>query len=176
MTEQELDNLKFPVGRFDFDRSRKLDGYIQTIREFPVKLNAAVKGLSDEQLDTPYRPGGWTIRQVVHHCADSHQNAFIRFKLALTEPSPLIKPYRQELWAEQPDYRLPLKPSLLILEGLHARWAVLLEQLTDSDLQLNYVHPEYGKKYSLHEAMATYAWHCDHHLAHITELKKRRDW
>lgn len=133
--------------------------------------------LSDAQLDTPYRPEGWTIRQVVHHCADSHMNAIIRLKLALTEEKPVIKPYFEDRWAELVDGKsLPIEPSLKILEGVHKRWVLLLENLTASQFQRTFVHPELGTEFSLAVATANYAWHCEHHLAHITNVQTRNGW
>lgn len=128
--------------------------------------------LSETTLELTYRPSGWTIRQVVHHCADSHMNAFIRFKLALTEDSPTVKPYREEFWAELPDIlNLPIEPSLQILEGLHQRWATLLRSFGSREWMAGYIHPEHGKHVGLDEATGEYAWHCRHHLAHIRVAK-----
>ncbi|MDB5272915.1 MAG: hypothetical protein JWO58_1282 [Chitinophagaceae bacterium] len=171
---------KFPIGEFHAPAiltSDLLNGYIHDISSFPLRLKEAVAGLSDQQLDTPYRPDGWTIRQVVHHCADSHMNSLIRFKLALTEDQPTIKPYYEERWAELADSKkLDISPSLLLLEGLHRRWTVLLNALTKEELSRTFVHPEHGKIFRLDENIGVYAWHCNHHLAHITTLKKSKDW
>lgn len=175
----EIEKLKYPIGKFETPKNitrEQLSQYVKTIEDFPGLLRKAVQGLSDAQLDTAYRPEGWTIRQVVHHCADSHMNALIRFKLALTEDKPTIKPYLQGSWAQLPDSKLPVDLSLKILEGMHERMAILWRSLTEEDLQKRYVHPEYNKEYKLSEAMAQYDWHCRHHLAHITELKKRMNW
>lgn len=180
MTTIELDKLRFPIGLFI--KSEKymkaiLEQYIQTISDFPSKLKQEVSHLTNDQLETAYRPEGWTIKQVVHHCADSHMNSFIRFKLALTEDKPIIKPYFEERWAELPDSKnLPINSSLLLLEGLHERWSVLLNSLTSEDLERKFIHPEHGNEIPLKENIAIYAWHCEHHLAHITELKKRKGW
>lgn len=180
MSTETLEQLRYPVGKFEPPASYSsadIEAYIRTISAFPAELKNAVEGLGDEQLDTPYRPEGWTIRQVVHHCADSHMNAFTRFKLALTEASPTIRPYFEARWAELPDSRtLPVENSLVLLGALHARWTVLLQSLSDADRLRKYIHPEYGKEFSLNEAHALYAWHCRHHLAHITELKRRMGW
>ena len=171
-------DLRFPVGRFALtsadDQSRA--EAISIIAELPAKMRAAVDGLSDAQLDTPYRPDGWTVRQVVHHLPDSHMNAFTRFKLALTEDTPRIKPYEEAKWAELPDGRTgPVEPSLSILDGLHARWTVLLRAMRPEDFDRQLEHPESGIQ-SLNRMLALYAWHCRHHLAHITELKRRESW
>ncbi len=175
----DLETLKYPIGTFkkpeQFDASL-LQAYLQTIIDFPDLLQKETGWLSDEQLDTPYRPEGWSIRQVVHHCADSHMNAFIRFKLTLTEQKPTIRPYQEALWAKLADCRMPVAASLKLLEGLHARMAELWKNLSDSDLQKRYVHPQYQTEYSLAEAMALYDWHSRHHLAHITVLKKQKGW
>ena len=147
------------------------------IENFPEKIKSETENLSDEQLDTPYRPEGWTIRQVVHHCADSHMNAFIRLKLALSENTPTIKPYAEALWAELPDTKnLPLHSSFLILEGVHFRWTTALKNMSEKEFERSFIHPEKGKELTLHESTGMYAWHCNHHLAHITELKKRKGW
>ena len=176
----ELEKLKFPIGQHEkpevITPALMLE-YISKISAFPAKLKKEVIHLTDEQLDTPYRPGGWTIRQVVHHCADSHMNALTRFKLALTEDNPTIKPYHEELWAELADSKkLDINPSLTLLEGLHQRWATLLNSLSASDLERSFIHPAHGNKVFLNENASIYAWHGEHHLAHITELKKTKNW
>ncbi|MES2828741.1 MAG: putative metal-dependent hydrolase [Bacteroidota bacterium] len=179
MTTADLEVLRFPIGKFSQPSvltDEIISSYIQAIAEFPGKMNRETSLLSDEQLNTPYRPDGWTIRQVVHHCADSHLNSFVRFKLALTEDEPIIKPYFEERWAELPDSQLPVAASLSLLQGLHERWAILLASLTSEQLDRTFVHPEHGKHFSLKETIGIYAWHCEHHLAHITELKKRKGW
>lgn len=170
-----MDNLRYPVGKcpqpkeIDFDTIREWE---ETIALFPKKLKAEVKGLSDKELDTPYREDGWTVRQLVHHLADSHMNAYIRFKLALTEKNPTIKPYEQDLWAKQPDYEGPIQPSMGILEGVHHRWSKLLQSMKPEDFEQTYVHPEYHDEYNLKESLCQYEWHCRHHLAHIQLAKK----
>jgi hypothetical protein len=175
----DLETLKYPIGTFKKPSTfhpQQIQIYLQTIVAFPQWLGKEVILLSQEQLDTPYRPKGWTIRQVVHHCADSHMNAFIRFKLALTEEKPTIRPYQEALWANLADSRMPVDPSLKLLEGLHERMAELWKNLSEADLQKRYVHPQYQTEFSLAEAMALYDWHSRHHLAHITVLKKQKGW
>lgn len=180
ITPAALEKLRFPVGQYvkpEKVSAEMLAAYISTIAAFPARLEAAVTGLTDAQLDTPYRPGGWTVRQVVHHCADSHINSLVRLKLALTEELPTIKPYREELWAELADSKsLPIHSSLQMVKAVHERWVVLLRAMTAADWQRGFIHPEKGRRVGLDEAAALYAWHCDHHLAHITELKKRSGW
>lgn len=176
----ELEKLKYPIGKFSAPEVYTPDlikSYIEILEGFPAKISGEVKNLSQEQLDTPYRPGGWTIRQVVHHCADSHMNALVRFKLTLTEDKPTIKPYNEKLFAELAD-TISMAPdaSLKIVEGVHQRFSLLLKSLTEKDLQRIYVHPEYKKEFTLNEAMALYAWHCNHHLSHITSVKTSKGW
>ncbi len=176
----EPDKLQYPIGRFvkpDIVTQELIAKYISIISEFPDKLKHEVAYLSNEQLDTVYRPQGWTIRQVIHHCADSHINSFTRFKLALTEERPTIKPYCGDKWAELADSKaMPVEASLILLEGLHYRWTYLLNSLTNIELDREFIHPEYNKTIKLKDNIAMYAWHCEHHLAHITELKKSRNW
>lgn len=171
-------DLRFPIGKFDASAGRSPKSRrerIQTIRELPRKLAAAIDNLSDEQLDTPYRPGGWTVRQVVHHVADSHLNSFCRFKLALTEANPTIRPYYEDRWAKLADSRMPTGVSMKIAEGVHARWTNLLEAMTDADFQRKLIHPETGE-WTLEQMLALYAWHSRHHAAHITSLRARNGW
>ena len=174
-----LDDLRYPIGRFSPPASSAAGvraAQIQTVRLLPERLCAAVSGLSDAQLDTPYREGGWTVRQVVHHVADSHANAYIRCKLALTEDWPTVKGYDEAAWAELADSRLlPVDVSLALITALHYRWAVLLESLSDEDFQKGYEHPEYGSS-TLVRALAMYDWHSRHHTAHITGLCARQGW
>jgi hypothetical protein len=175
-----LEKLKYPIGKYkkpDTLTTEILYNYITDIESFPERLRVEVENLTDEHLDTQYRPNGWTIRQVVNHCADSHMNGLARLKLALTEDKPTIKPYMETLWAELPDSKtIPIEPALHILDGLHKRWAVLLKSLSQDDLKRIYIHPEHGREFQLEESIGLYAWHCSHHLAHITELKKRMNW
>ena len=157
-------------------RKTKSSSACDDIAAVPANLRAAVEGLSPQQLDTPYRPGGWSVRQVVHHVPDSHMNAYVRFKLALTEDEPTIKPYEQQLWAELPDTKeTPLEVSLNMLDALHDRWVRLLRSLTAKDWQRTFRHPELGIV-GLEKNLALYRWHGKHHVAHITELRKRMNW
>ena len=150
--------------------------HMHTLRQLPERLRAAVSGLTDQQLDTPYRQGGWTVRQVVHHVGDSHANCYIRFKLALTEDWPTIKTYDEAAWANLADSRwLPVEPSLAFIEALHARWVGLLESLSDEDFQKGFQPPELGRQ-NLAKVLALYDWHSRHHTAHITSLRARLGW
>jgi hypothetical protein len=180
MQEQDLEILRFPIGRFSKPMviSKELiQQWIGDIESFPSRMKKEVVDLSDAQLDTPYREKGWTIRQVVHHCADSHMNSLTRFKLTLTEDKPVVKPYWEDRWAELADSKMmPIAPSLQMLEGIHERWTVLLNSLSESDYAKSFIHPEHGKECRVDENIGVYAWHCNHHLAHITELKKRKNW
>ncbi len=173
------DTLRFPIGRFTppakGDYAERVE-WIRAIAELPAELEQAVAGLSDEHLDTPYRPDGWTIRQVVHHIADSHMNSYVRFRLAVTEDTPTIKPYAEARWAELKDARnAPLEPSMAILRGLHDRWVLFLRTLDEAELNKSYNHPESGP-FELGRAIALYAWHGRHHVAHITSLREREGW
>lgn len=179
MTDQDLEKLRYPIGRYSRPAEitpELLQERLAIIESFPERLRKEVENLSDEQLDTPYRPDGWTIRQVVHHCADSHLNAFTRLKLALTEEKPTIKPYLEARWAELPDSALPVAHSLMILEGLHARWSHLLHSLKEEDFARRFIHPQQGREMRLDELVALYGWHCEHHLAHITTTKREKSW
>jgi uncharacterized damage-inducible protein DinB len=174
-----MEDLSYPIGKFQpppkyDDDVRKT--FISQIEEAPSKLKAAVRGLSDQQLDTPYRPGGWTVRQVVHHLPDSHLNSYVRFRLAMTEQEPTIKPYEQQLWAELPDAKTaPIEMSLDLLDSLHKRWVLLLKSFTPADFSRTFMHPESGKM-TLDRTLALYAWHGRHHVAHITSLRHRMGW
>ncbi len=174
-----MEDLRYPVGKFRFPASvtaQDLTRFIEQIAEAPARLRTAVTGLADSQLDTPYRPGGWTVRQLAHHVPDSHINSYMRFRLALTEDEPVIKPYEEKLWAELPDARtLPVEVSLALLENLHARWVPLLRALSDADWKRSFRHPELGLV-SLENNAALYAWHGRHHVAHITALRERMGW
>jgi len=169
--------LMYPIGKFEkpaLITKEMLAKWIGDISIFPSRLKKEVVSLTDEQLDTPYRPGGWTIRQVVHHCADSHMNSLIRLKLTLTEDEPIVKPYFETLWAELSDsINMPIEPSLKMIEGIHERWTVLLNNLTEEQFAKQFIHPEHGKRFRVDEYIGIYAWHCNHHLAHITEAKRK---
>jgi len=173
-----MPDLRYPVGRFDpaapVAEAMRAPA-VAAIAELPARMRAAVAGLTDPQLDTPYRPGGWTVRQVVHHVADSHMNGYIRLKLALTEPQPTIKPYDQDAWAPLPDSRLPIDLSLAILDGVHARWAALWRSLAPADFARTFNHPEIGIV-TLDTHLQMYGWHSRHHVAHITSLGQREGW
>lgn len=170
---------RYPIGKFQWEdnlseaRRREL---IEQITEAPSKVRAAVAGLSEQQLDTPYRDGGWTVRQLVHHLADSHMNAYVRFKLALTEDEPTIKTYEQDRWAETVDSRTASAGiSLALLDGLHHRWTMLLRSMRAEDFARKFTHPEHGK-ITLERLLGLYAWHGRHHTAHVTELRARMRW
>ena len=169
------ESLRYPIGRYQPPEKispEQRAEWINTIEALPDKLKQAVSDLTNTQLDTPYRPGGWTVRQVVHHLPDSHLNSYIRFRLALTENTPTIKPYEEAKWAELPDAKTgPVGPSLLILEGLHQRWTALLRTLDDDAFARTLRHPEWGE-IRLDWTLGLYAWHCGHHLAHITRLSR----
>jgi DinB superfamily len=170
---------RFPIGKFHYEGSPSADQrrkFIGEIEHTPAAIRAAVQDLSPEQLDTPYRDGGWNARQVVHHVPESHMNAYIRFKLALTEDEPTIKPYAEDRWARLADVQTtPVEISLALLENLHVRWVVLLRSLREEDWTRTFKHPELGPV-SLEKSLAIYAWHGRHHTAHITELRKRMNW
>jgi len=170
---------RYPIGQFKwtgFQSPNQRLSAIQDIAAAPSKMRGAVAGLTNVQLDTPYRDGGWTVRQVVHHVPDSHMNSYIRFKLALTEHEPTIKPYDEQIWANLLDARTaPVDPSLELLEGLHQRWAILLRSLTEDDVQRKFFHPELGTV-TVDQYIALYAWHGKHHVAHITSIRERNGW
>jgi DinB superfamily len=169
------DDLRYPTGKFSFDpavtpgtRAKS----IAAIREAPALMRAALQGLSDARLDTPYRDGGWTPRQIAHHVAESHMNAYIRFKLALTESNPTIKPYDEKLWAKTADVaREPAGTSIALLESLHMRWVTVLETMTPEDFTRTVFHPEHKRELSLDWMLQLYAWHGRHHAAHIALVK-----
>ena len=172
------EELSYPVGKFDrnFEFTPELKKeFVNAIAELPQKLQAAIENLNDEQLDTPYRPGGWTVRQTVHHVADSHLNSLIRFKLALTKDAPTIRPYYEDRWAELADSFLPIDSSLAIVENLHLRWTTLLDSMSGEDFARKLIHPDTGE-WTLGETLGLYAWHGRHHTAHITRLRERNGW
>jgi hypothetical protein len=174
-----MSDPRYPVGKFIYDVSpteEQRKKFIADIEQAPAALRAAIQGLSPQQIEAPYRDGGWTVRQVVHHVPESHMNAYIRFKLALTEAAPTIKPYMEDRWAETPDVRsTPLEVSLALLDSLHIHWVRLLRSLKPEDWKRSFRHPELGIV-SLEKNVALYAWHGRHHVAHITELRKRMGW
>lgn len=166
-----MQNLQYPIGKFsapsEFSENQ-LFNFIKTIESFPEKIKTITTNLSDAALNTPYRPDGWSIRQVVHHCADSHMNSILRLKLALTEEKPTVKAYNEAAWANLSDSKeFNIHASILIIEGVHARWVTLLKSMSTNDFNKTFIHPVSGKEISLYTNTALYAWHCEHHLAHI---------
>ncbi len=177
---QDLEKLQYPIGKYNSNEvitTEKKNAYLQDIALTPQKTREAVANLSEEQLDTPYRPGGWTVGQVVHHLPDSHMNAYIRCKWAFTEDAPLIKAYFEERWAEAPEASSAgIDVSLALLEALHARWLKFLRSLSDEQLEKTFRHPESGETVSIRQMLGLYAWHGKHHVAHITSLRERMHW
>jgi hypothetical protein len=175
-----MSDLRYPVGKLELVVPATNDvrrAAIEDIAALPSLMRAAVAGLSDAQIDTPYRPGGWTVRQVVHHVPDSHMHAYIRLKLALTESAPTIKPYNEQTWAELPDSRMPIDVSLGLLDAIHARWVTLLQALKAEDWARTFHHPEYPEAPRTIDWLAQgYAWHSRHHVAHVTSLRQRAGW
>lgn len=173
------EDLRFPIGDFQISTEvtpEMREKFIRTIAELPLKIRAALRDLEDEQINTPYRPEGWTVRQLVHHIADSHINSFCRFKLGLSEDTPTIKPYDEASWAEMADVKnAPIDLSLGIIDGIHARWAMLLKSMSDEDFERKINHPQRGTM-SLNSMLALYDWHSRHHTAHITNLRERNNW
>ncbi|RNC83550.1 MAG: putative metal-dependent hydrolase [Winogradskyella sp.] len=177
MNAEELEQLKYPIGEFtkpDHISKKQLDDWIFDIENFPKAVESITNNLSESELNYKYRPDGWTIRQVVHHCADSHINSITRFKLALTEDTPTIRPYFEDRWAKLNDYSEPLEAPIHILKGVHQKLGILLRGLNDEELKKEFVHPEHGKHFSLEETIGTYAWHSNHHLAHIKQALKHK--
>jgi hypothetical protein len=176
----DLEKLRYPIGKFKPPVGIRKDDIIRWIdylEMYPQQMRDAVKGLGDSQLDTPYREGGWTIRQVVHHVPDSHLNAYVRFKLALTEDNPTIRPYMEDRWSELYDTKsAPVDVSLGLLEFIHKRWVIVLRNMSETDFKRTFFHPESKVTRTLEVVLALYDWHAKHHLAHITELKKRNGW
>jgi DinB superfamily len=177
--EIPMTDLRYPIGKFHYEgppTEEQKQKYLSDIEQAPAHLRAALKGLSDQQLDTPYRPEGWTVRQVTHHVPDSHLNAYVRFKLALTEDDPTIKPYAEDRWAQLADTQTtPVEVSLTLLDSLHSRWIRLLRSLKPDDWKRTFRHPELGL-IPLEKNLALYAWHGRHHVAHITRLRERNSW
>ncbi len=174
-----MEDVRYPIGKFTAQENyteEEIQLYIQRIEAFPSKLESAIQNLNDEQLDTPYREGGWTVRQVVHHLADSHMHAYIRTKWTLTESEPVIKAYLEKLWAESSETKASPAISISLLKALHAKWIILLRSIQPSDRKRFFIHPETKKQVTLNILMGMYAWHGEHHLAHITNLKKQKNW
>ena len=179
MSDNIIEQLKYPIGKFqtktdyaDADRNRD----IERIESLAVKLNDAVNGFTEAQFDTPYRTDGWTVRQLIHHIADSHLHAWIRIKWALTESNPTIKAYNEKLWADTPDNELPVSTSLMLIAAHHARWAKTLRKLKNDDWQKSFVHPATGATITIDRMVQLYSWHGEHHLAHILKLKSDKGW
>lgn len=172
MTEKEFYKLRFPIGEFKKPETitrTDVKTWISTIETLPQRISLLTKNLNETELNYKYRPNGWTIKQVVHHCADSHINSLIRFKLALTETRPTIKPYFEDRFAKLADYSEPIDAALVILKGVHKKLSVLLYGFNDNDLKREFMHPEHGKRFSLEETIGVYAWHSNHHYAHIKQ-------
>lgn len=180
MENLDLEKLKYPIGKFEVPEkftSKYILDKIEEISTFPERLKKEVAHLNDEQLDTPYRAEGWTVRQVIHHCAESHMNCYIRLKWALTENNPIIKPYDEKLWSELPDsLTMPIAPTLILLEGLHFRLAYIMKNLSEVDLEKSFIHPENNSEYRIQQIIEMYAWHGNHHLAQIVNLKNQKNW
>ena len=170
-----LDELRYPIGHFDPAAAGSRAEQIEILRRLPEALRLAVQGLDQTQLDTPYRDGGWTVRQLVHHVADSHMNSYIRVKLALTENAPTISAYDEAAWARLPDSALPAEVSLSLVGAVHARLVSLFEAMSEADFEKSFTHPERGPV-TLSNNLALYAWHSQHHTAHVTRLRERMGW
>lgn len=174
----DLEKLKYPMGKFKSPENidnKHIENWIKIIEEFPEKVRKETENSTEKELNKTYRPNGWTIKQVINHCADSHMNSIIRFKLVLTEETPIVKPYFENLWAELSDSKdFQIESSLKILEGLHERWTELLKNLNETDLEKAFIHPETQEKINLKTNIGIYAWHCEHHLAHIKNAKRRK--
>jgi len=174
-----MEDLRYPIGKYEAKpfSEKQLDEWLMDIKFLPQHLEMAVTNLDEAQLDTPYRPEGWTVKQLVHHVADSHVNAYVRFKLGLTEDNPTIKPYNEKLWAEMNDSKVvPINVSLTILHAVHQRWVEVLKSIKRQEWERTVVHPEHGKQLTLWFLVGMYAWHSRHHTAHITALRERMDW
>lgn len=172
MTTSELQKLKYPIGEFikpHIITKQQIENWISDIENFPTSVEETVMYLGEKELNYIYRPDGWTIKQVVHHCADSHMNSIIRFKLALTEDTPTIRPYFEDRWAKLNDYQEPIDSAMSILKGVHNKLGILIRNFNEEDLQRTFVHPEHGKIFTLKETIGLYAWHSNHHLAHIKQ-------
>lgn len=171
-----IENLKYPLGKPQIPNRitfENIENWIKTIEKFPIKVSDEIERLSNQELAYQYRPDGWNIKQVINHCIDSHMNSYIRFKLALTEENPIIKPYREDLWGELSDtIEYDLRESVILLNSIHKRWVFLLKSLLDNDLNKTFIHPDGNEKITLKENLCIYAWHCNHHLEHIINAKK----
>lgn len=180
MTNQELQKLRYPIGQFicpDTISATHIKDWILILEQFPIRLEALVKHLNKEQLNTPYRPNGWTIRQVVHHISDSHHHSYTRFKWALTEDKPVIKAYYEDRWAELIDNKeAPIQMSIEHIKAVHYKLVYLLKKLSETELNKTFIHPEANNEVSLKENIGIYAWHSNHHYAHIENLLKRNNW
>ncbi|MFI2744390.1 YfiT family bacillithiol transferase [Zhouia sp. PK063] len=179
MTSEQLELLKYPIGKLNFPEqvtATHIEEWKKNIETFPERFSALVNDLNDEQLNTPYRPGGWTVRQLIHHVADSHTHAYIRFKWTLSEENPIIKAYNQDGYANLNDSKGPIDLSLTYLKALHAKLIYLINGMEPEDFNRTFIHPENKMVYSLLRTLATYAWHGEHHYAHINHLLKRKDW
>lgn len=180
ISDSNLERLKYPIGKYDFDleiNKEVISGWISDIETLPVRLRESVNGLTVQQLNTPYRTGGWTVKQVIHHIGDSHMNSIVRFKWTITENKPVIKPYNEHKWAETSDYNnYDINDSLDFITALHVKFVVLLSSLTSDDLEREFVHPETGRTVKLKQNIGLYAWHGKHHTAHITKLRERNNW
>jgi len=176
----DLEQLKYPIGKFERKpeiSTEERAEFIANLKSFPQRLTTVVMELNEDQLDTAYRPDGWTVRQLIHHVADSHINSYVRFRWTLTEDTPMIKAYEQAAWADLPDAKsAPIKFSLNLLKATHARWTLLLERMTTDDYAKELGHPEWTNNLSLDDMLQLYSWHSDHHLAHITGLIERENW
>jgi hypothetical protein len=179
LIEDDMTDPRYPIGKFTYEgpfSEEQRQKLLRDVEAAPSNLRGAVKELSEQQLDTPYRPGGWTVRQVAHHVPDSHLNAYVRFKLALTEDEPTIKPYAEDRWAQLADTRTtPVEVSLTLLDSLHNRWVRLLNSLQPEDWKRTFRHPELGVM-DLEKTLALYAWHGRHHVTHITSLREKNGW
>lgn len=179
MESELLEQLKYPIGKAKIPEvitEIDIQKWIKILDSFPRKIRLITQNLSEEQIDTPYRPGGWTIRQVIHHVVDSHYNSYIRFKWTLTEDKPLIKAYYEDRWAELDDYKAPIELSLKALESLHNKWVYLLKSLSRDELKRVFIHPETKEEVSLEKNIGIYAWHSRHHYSHIANLLITKDW
>jgi len=180
MTAQELQHLRYPIGEFDCPKAISklhIESWISILEHFPNRLENLVKNLTDAQLDTLYRPKGWTIRQVIHHISDSHHHSYIRFKWALTEENPVIKAYHENRWAELIDSKMaPIDMSLNHIRAIHSKLVYLLKRLSEDDLEKFFIHPETNSQVKLNFNIGNYAWHSSHHYAHIERVMKRKNW